>query len=386
MKTMKFLSATVAFCALLFVSSCENTLFEGPEKDLGILPASFKVDIPKSLSNSQFKSTLNKSTAMDTINGNHIYWYLNAFIAVGENAADLVESIIWHIAVYKIDRVISLTYTSNDDNRVKNLQVISDVSYLGREWEYQLTITDALSESNDDGGVGMQVFWNRQPVEGIAILKPYHLDRNRHEAETETVFSVEYNEAGNENYDAYMIVEAAGLPVDESDVYAPQTMRMFAGKKGEFIDLYGNTNHPNAWFNYFDKQNKGFNWAFVASGNETTNLGVAEVGLPASRADISSRNEILAEQSIRSVLTREMTNYVVSAYASVGITLQSDEISRFIAPYLVNAEAPGYFNDNGFVQGGQAPGDEFKVLEGRIALLTPFNPKTISDLEIDFRQ
>jgi len=46
-----------------------------------------------------------------------------------------------------------------------------DVEFEGRQWEYQLTITDAESEENSDGGIGMQVFWNKQPVEGICHIQ-----------------------------------------------------------------------------------------------------------------------------------------------------------------------------------------------------------------------
>jgi hypothetical protein len=383
MRTRKFFIGILAIVAVLLVSSCENSLFDQKENDYGILPENFKVDIPSSLSNDLKSATL-KSTAADTLNGNIIYWYLNAYIAVGEGAADIVEAIMWHLSVYKIENVISLSYTSKDDNRVKNLDVIADVEFEGRHWEYGLTITDAESEVNADGGIGMQVFWNKSPIEGIAIFKPYNLDRNKNVNATEAMGSIEYSEKGTGDYEAYMIVEIAGLPVAASQTYAVETMKMFVGKKGDVIDVIGNSNHPNARFNIYDTDTKGFNWAFVASGNKSSDVAVAEVGLPLSSADIATRSAILEDNSIKKVLTREMTNYVVAAYASYGITLQPDEIANYITPYLKNADAPGYFNSNGFVKGGVAPNGGYSELETRIKSLVPYNPVEISNLQIDF--
>jgi len=386
MKTRNLLFGIVAAMAVITFSSCENLLLDQKEKDFGILPGKFKVDIPNALSNGDLKSASLKSTAIDTLNGNQIYSYLNAFIAVGEGAADLVEAILWQIRVYKIENVISMSYTSKDDNRIKNLDVISDVEFRGRTWDYQLTITDAGSEDNPDGGIGLQVFWNKAPVEGIALFKPYNIDRNKHEDAPNAAASIEYSERSKEDYDAWMLVEITGLPLPSAvfQPYALESMKMFVGKKGDIVDVIGNSNHPNARFNFYDTETKGFNWAFVAAGDENKDIAVAEVGLPASTSDLPSRTAILVDNSIKKVLTREMTNYVVSAYASMGITLKPDEVAHFLTPYLKNADAPGYFNSNGFVSGGFAPNSDYTALAMRIGALVPYNPKEISSLQIDF--
>ena len=386
MKTRNLLICMLAASSVLLFSSCENDLLDQKDTNYGILPEKFKVDIPNSLSNGDLKSTSLKSATNDTLNGNHIYWYLNVFIAVGEGSADLVEAIMWHISAYKIENVISLSYTSEEDNRVKNLDVISDVEFQGRLWSYQLTITDAESEGQPDGGIGMQVFWNRDPVEGIALLKPYNIDRKKNADAHQTTFSIEYSEKGTEEYESYMIVQIAGLPLPNAalDPYAPESMKMFVGKKGDRIDVIGNSNHPNARFNFYDTETRGFNWAFVASGDQGNDLAVAEVGLPASTADLSTRAAILEDNSIKKVLTREMTNFVVAAYASAGLTLQPDEVASYLTPYLKNADAPGYFNNNGFIRGGIAPDGNYAELETRIKTLVPYNPAVIGNLQIDF--
>jgi len=125
--------------------------------------------------------------------------------------------------------------------------------------------------------------------------------------------------------------------------YAVETMKMFCRKKGDLIDVIGNSNHPNARFNYYDTRRPGDSTGLRSFGFGKFRYGVAEVGLPRSSFNITSRTTILEDNSIKKVLTREMTNYVVAAYASVGITLQPDEIAMYITPYLKNADAPGYF-------------------------------------------
>jgi hypothetical protein len=381
MKTKNFFIGMFTIVAMLSFSSCENSLLDQEDKEFGILPENFKVDIPSSLSNN-LKSASLKSAAADSLNGNLIYWYLNAYIAVGEGAADIVEAIMWSIRLYNIEDVISLTYTSNDDNRVKNLDVVDDVEYEGRRWEYQLTITDAESEGNEDGGIGMQVFWSKHPIEGIAVIKPYNIDRKKHSGSPDAIGRIIYSEKVTDKYDASMTVEIAGLPV--LNTYEVGSMKMFVGRRGDVIDVIGNSNHPKARFNVYDDA-RGYNWAFVASGDDNLNIAVAEVGLPYSSADLTSRSAILNDYSIKSVLTREMTNFVVAAWAQAGITLIPEEIENYVSPYLANADAPGYFNSNGFIKGGNAPNSEYNALEDRILLLTPYNPVDITGLSINFK-
>lgn len=378
-----FKAITAVITSALLITSCELDNLNPRNKEFGILPEKFKIDIPSSLSNENFKSTSLKSTENDTVRGNTIYSHLNTFIAVGEGASDIVEAVILAIKVYNIEDVIFLSYTSDEDNRVKNLEVVKTTEFKGRTWEYQLTITDVESTGNEDGGKAMQVFWNNNPIEGIAIIKPYNLNRKENPLAPDAIFSVEYSEMGNEKYDSYMIVEIAGLPVIR-ERFGMETLKMYVGKKGEIIDVYGNSNHPNAQFNY-NNEKSGFNWAFVASGDKTNNIAVAEVGLPASNANISERTEILVENSIREVLTREMTDYIVTEFANAGITLNPGEIAAYLSPYLKNAEAPGYFKSHGFVQGGTAPGEGYSILETRIETLVPYNPSEISNLVIEFK-
>jgi len=144
---------------------------------------------------------------------------------------------------------------------------------------------------------------------------------------------------------------------------------MFAGKSGDFIDVYGNSNHPNA---IFFAGNAGFNWAFVASGDESKNIGAAKVGLPPSNLDEPSGEVLLDFYSIKNVFTREINAVWPGLDQAI------------IDAYLVNTEGPGYFDSEGFVSGGVSPGDDWDVLVERLENLSPYNPKEISNLTVEF--
>jgi hypothetical protein len=376
MKTSNLITRLLALSlfASAFLTGCENNEMIEPQQDL--LPTSFSVDIPTSLSNqnSVANGRINGRISSDTLKGNDIYLHLNTFIAVGEGAADLVEEFIEGIRKHKIDRIQSLTYISDDDNRKKNLLVLSNVTFENQTWDYQLTVTDANSEGDKDGGKALQIFWNKNAnIKGIAIVKPYHCDRTENANAPDAVFRIDYTEGGALGYDAQMEVSISGLPLPNplDDPFAVSTLKMFAGKKGDVVDVFGNTNHPNA---ILFSGNAGFNWAFVASGNDVKNIGVAEVGLPPSKLDKTDRTVLLKEYSIKNVFTKEIT------------TMWPGIDQALLDAYLTNTSAPGYFdNKKGFVAGGKSPGADWDVLTNRLTALSPYNPKNISELVVNFK-
>ncbi len=147
-------------------------------------------------------------------------------------------------------------------------------------------------------------------------------------------------------------------------------MKMFVGKKGDVISVYGNSDHPNAKFFTDDS---GFNWAFVAAGYESKDLGIAEVGLPPSNLDETSRDVLLDTYSIKNVFTDQIND----AFPGIDQDL--------IDLYLMHTEGPGYFTDEGFVSGGTPPSGLWSELELRIEDLTPYNPSDIANLQINFQ-
>jgi hypothetical protein len=186
------------------------------------------------------------------------------------------------------------------------------------------------------------------------------------------MYRVDYSEAGNLNYTAHMFVYLINLPLANplSDPYSMQTMKMFAGKTGNYIDVLGNSNHPNAKF--FTTET-GFNYAFVASSNESSNIAVAEVGLPSGTLNSGNRNVILKDNSIENVFTTQ----IYQTWPSID--------SLTVSSYLYNTDAPCYFNSNGFIQGGVAPSSIYNDIESRMNLLSPYNPYDVSNLTITFK-
>lgn len=372
MKQMKNLFRAVLALTVLFAAvSCEENNVTPNRNDSGILPDNFKVDIPSSISNSKYKSSF-KSTETDTLNGNEIYENLALFIAVGEESANIVQDIIWGLHRYNIDKIIELTYTSDEDNRVKHLSVVEGGEYEGQNYKYTLTITDVDSEGNDDGGIALRLFWNSTPVEGVALLKPYNINREDDSELKDAIFSIEYSERGDNGYDAHMIIEIADIPLNDYDVYAIDNLKMFVGKKGEIVDVFGNSNHPNA---HFFTDDKGFSWSFVASGNQESNISVAEVSLPPCTLNTDARETILKDYSIKNVLTDQINEWFLERF---GFRPHEEDLAN----YLRNADAPGFFDEAGFIQGGSAPSEDYNNLIERMNSLTPYNPSEINELSI----
>ncbi len=376
MKRSKLITFTLFLgMALMFlVSSCDQNPDINPQQDL--LPESFRVAIPSAISNSEYAEggRLSGRTKDDTLQGNDIYENLGTFIAIGDGAAEIVEDIIIGLRRHRIDRVLSLSYISDDDNRVKNLVVESDVEYEGKSWEYMLTVTDADSEVNSDGGKAMQIFWNkRRPIMGIAIIKLYNINRVENENAGDAIVRINYSEESTLGYDAEMEVLIAGIPLPNplNDPFAINNLHMFAARKGDAVDVFGNSNHPNA---ILFAGNTGFNWAFVASGSDADNIGVAEVGLPPSDLNESDRNVLLKDYSIKNVFTNEINE--------VWPGLDPD----LLAAYLKNTSAPGYFSEKvGFIAGGESPGPEWDVFAARLNNLSPYNPLETSNLIVTFK-
>ena len=360
-----------AFTMALIFMACETNPVAEPQAD--ILPAEFGIDIPSSISNQgAISGRVAGRVTEDVLQGNDIYQHMELFINVGDRSAEIVGDIINSIRKYKIDRILTLSYESDEDGRVKNLVVVESPEYEGVVYEYGLTLTDADSEGNEDGGNAMQIFWNRNPIKGVALLKPYNIDR-LHDADAgEAIIKIEYDSDSNLGYDAHMIVSIANLTLEDPNVdqYSMRTIKMFVGKTGNIIDVFGNSNHPNA---KFFTEDTGFNWAFVAAGYDNQDLGIAEVGLPPSTLDENSREVLLGTYSIKNVFTEQ----IYAAFPNINQDL--------VDLYLMHTDGPGYFTDEGFVAGGTPPSGLWDELELRIEDLTPFNPSEISNLQIDFQ-
>ncbi len=372
MKKIRLSSIAFMLMASMFYAGCQSDV-ELPNPQSSILPDRFGIDIPDGLSNDN--ATPNGRVAeIDSLSGNEIYHYLSFFINVGEEGANIVGDIIHGIKKYDINHPMSLSYESDDDGRTKNLVVKENPSFDGRDYEFVLTITDAESEGEADGGKGLQIFWNRYPIKGIAIIKPYNLDRNSNfECGKDAMVSIEYSEAGDHGYEQHMIVSIGNIDTgmeEPDDIYMLSAMKMFVGKNDDVIDIYGNSDHPYA---RFLTEKTGYNWAFVASGSQRLDIGVAEVGLPPSVLDEPSREILLGYYSLKNVFEREIL--------AVWPNIERETLNAI----LHNMEAPAYFDADGFVSGGTSPGEVYDILAERLDILSPYNPKEIRNLTISFQ-
>lgn len=366
MKHLSLVLIGLLSLSVVFLGSCKK---DEAEADDVQVPENFKVDIPSSVSSSEAKNLKDGE-----LTGGDIYGHLRTFIYVGEESAEVVEEIMQAIGQHNLSQSMSFSFESDDDGRTKNVEVIENAEYEGLSYEYMLTMTDAESESNADGGYALQVFWDIEPVKGVAVLKPYNLDREENPVENDIMYRVDYSEAGSD-YEQEMTVYIAGLELPQEtslgdDRFAMETLKMFAGRKGNIIDVYGNSNHPLAWL--FDENGeKGLNWAFAASADEDANISAAEVGLPPSSLDSDSRTVLLDDYSIHSVFRSELTEL---GYAE-----------QLVDVYLVNANAPGYFHQGGFLSAGTSPGESYAEIESSLESLVPYNPIEVSNLTISFK-
>ncbi|MCG8699778.1 MAG: hypothetical protein MI922_17115 [Bacteroidales bacterium] len=376
MKTRNYLASIILAVVVIFTSCEQNPLDD--DNGLGILPANFKVDVPNSLTANDLKSATVITADDDTLSGDELYELLTLFVAIGEGSATLVEEIIYGISYHGINKPMDLTYVSDDDKREKHLIVQDLVEFEGKTYDHTFLITDVLSENNTDGGKAMQIFWNTNPIVGVAILKPYNIDFNTERNHEETMYRIDYSEAGTAKYEATMEVTITNLPLAEpsADRFSIESIKMFVGKNGDIVDVYGNSNHPNAYL--FKDTGVGFNWAFVASGYESKDLGVAELALPPSNLEASSREAILDDYAVKKVMTEELNYWFLETW---GIRPDSTDLAN----YLKNADAPGYFADKGFVAAGTSPGSEYDEIDQRIENLTPYKPSYINSMEISFK-
>ncbi len=325
------------------------------------IPSQFSVDIPTPISSNS--GNLSGRTTGDgdgIIEGDEIYESLRYFIHLGEQSAEILEVTLVVGAALEANNVRSFTFVSDDDDREKRLDIEENVTRGGVSYEYEMTMVDTENEEQ-----ALQLLWNTNPVSGVGILKPYNIDRT--DGDSDAFLRIDYSE-DDENYDATMTISIAGIePVENGDI---DNMKMFVGKKGDIVEVMGNSNHPNVVIIDEDFTG-GRNYAFVGRGDESTDLGVVKLALPPSS---TATADVLSDYSVFAVLESEI-NAVTD--------LTQDQIDQILAEAL----SPAYFNNSGFITSGAdnkpaSFSDSFVDLSG----MNPFVPNDIKNLEIDFIQ
>ena len=361
---MKKITYIIVFASCLLVSC---------HKDQGTkntMPSRLSIDIPDNLSNATANRSVEQGLQMDAAD---TYENIREFVAVAESAADLVDAIASSLQEHKIDRVMEFSFTG-DDNRDKKLTVEENKYLDNKAWGLKLTIVD--KELND---TAIQVYWNKGQMAGVAILQPYHM--NRQESDVNAIYKIDYSELESA-YQARMIVEL--IISAQEGTWSMNKMKLFAGRNGDDFVLYGNSNHPNASETFFS-YDQGASYAFIAKSNVAQDIAVAEIAL--APAQMLSVDSLLKAYSIENVLKREVIRQMHDDghVDTTNFSAQDwDYYYALLEEEIINMGAPAYFDSKGFIAAGDTILEgfttEFKNMEG----LNPFAPSLVKDLNIRF--
>ncbi|MCK5537689.1 MAG: hypothetical protein KAI79_12750 [Bacteroidales bacterium] len=323
------------------------------------LPDKFSVNIPASISN----SSGTKYASADTLKGAELYEHLRTFVAIGEFSAQFIEEIMGGINTYNLAQSLSTTFTGDDD-RTKSLVVQENVTFEGINYAFGLTVKDG-----DD--YAMQVFWNNEPVKGTAIVSLYNIDTRTDPIYKDTKYRVDYSEAGEMGYDEHMIVYITDYPI--IDRFGLNNLKMFVGKTGNEVEVFGNSNHPDMWL--FAPDVSGYDWAFVARANIENNISVAQVALPPMT--LETVEGIFDTYSFKTIISDEIHRLYDSEWGELLVSL-------YLEGVLEDANSPAYFNNGGFVSSGDNIPDGFSSEFVDLSSLSPYIPVDIMNLSISF--
>jgi len=335
---------------------------EGDDADNSLLPKTFTVDIPDAISYDAAGARI----AEDDINGGLIYALLGVYVKFGEASALLVQEFITYLRTHPgITKVDTFIFTSEQDGRVKTATVEEDATYDGTLYQYKITVWDEVENT------AFQLFWNSNPVSGIAIMNPYNIDRTNEYVDQELMYSIEYTE-DDTVYDKVMIVSVSGNEPDYED--GPNNFKMYVGKTGNTVEIFGNSNHPN--FTIIGNNNStARNYAFVGRADAAQEIGVAQVAMPPST--VNTNVDLFEDYSIRKVLQQEV------------LEVFGTSLPALLEPFLVNSDPPGYFvKGKGFEGSADNLPDESGFTEEFIDLggMTPYVPNDIQFLEVEFEE
>jgi hypothetical protein len=358
MKKLSVLLVSAIWLASFF-TSCKKE-----ETTNSILPSTATVEIPSALSNKT-----KAASSSDSLGGKEVYENMRLFIRVGESSAELIKSVLASLQKYGIDKPMTLTFTSEDDNRSKVLVVSENVQAGNATWQYELTV-------KDENTLGMQILWNLSPLQVVVVIKPSVFSQTSENlAQPDLVYKVTYGENVENGYDKHMLVEVSGWSWVVSERFGINSLKMYVGKTGDVVEVIGNTNHPNAWL--IDETQVGFNWAFVGRSSVSSDIAVAQVGLPPST--LATTDGVFTTYSVYNVLYNQMYDYLIALYPN-----NSEYIATVLAAYLTNAQSPAYFNSSGFISCGTNVPTGFSESFIDLSGIVPFVPNDVSNLQVTF--
>ncbi|MFN0047578.1 MAG: hypothetical protein ACKVOU_00475 [Cytophagales bacterium] len=374
MKTnVKSAFSIIALAAFLFSCSKEVT----PKIATSDVPQNFNVEIPNSIS-PEFSSArrlenASKMAANDTVfDGGAVYEGIRGYIAIGELSARSITEIMKVASALVSNNISSINYNGDNDKKPKNLTLSKDAVYLNKKYAFKMVVID-LNTSN----TGLEVFWNTNPIDGIAILKPIDFDRDEENARhPNQLLRVDYAENSTLGYEKQMTVYITGRNTPEDGDL--NNLKMFAGIKGNILDVYGNSNHPST--SLFKMGS--VNYSFRAKCDIAQDIAVAQVILPPSTVTSLSATDISTKYSVKNIIT----NWAIAEYPALATT----EGKIFLNKYLKNTNPPGYFvATKGFVAAETIPviaGTNFSSQITDLSSLNFYIPSDIKNLSIGFSQ
>ena len=359
MKNIKVITVIITLSAIVF-SGCNK------DESGDSLPDNITVGISDAIS---FPASISNKSAylgVDPLTGEDIYMHLRNIIYIGELSADLVQDMMISLKKHNINYATAFSYESIYDGKNKNVVVKENVSINDTTWNYCLTVSD------EELGIALQLFWNTNPLEVIAILQPRTFDFST-TRNPNAMIKIEYSE-NDPDYDKTMIVSVTKL--DSTSRQYMSNLKFFAGKNGDIISLYGNSTHP-----YMALLNKNHNngraFCFQARNDVSNDIAIARIALPTIlQTDMTN---IWVDFSVDQVLSDEID----IVYPNVDPSILTNIKNIFLA----NATGPAYFTgEQGFVSNaGNIPDDDgftqdFMNMTG----LTPWAPSLINQLTITF--
>ena len=324
--------------ASIFSSCKDNDTITVPLT--GVIPGNVIIDIPEALSKTD-SMNLVKNDSATLINGTKIYENLRNYIYIGEASSLMMQNTLNKVSELNIKQTMNTSYLSTKDNRIKNVSVHEQVSYSDSRsvWDFELIISD-------NGNKALEIVWNLSPLKGIVTMQPHYLNLNNLDLDNETMYKITFNSAGNDMYEETVEIEIAGLPVNEVHSLNPDNLKMFVGKNADTIDVYGNSNHPNAVL-YDSTNTYGLNWMFIARADQDLNIGVAKIALP--YANEFDTTDVWTEYAMDVVISKDAHKYWDPRVGDFG----QPYVDSIIGVYMQNTNSPAYYDTTGFVSCGK---------------------------------
>jgi hypothetical protein len=297
--------------------------------------------------------------------GSQYYEDLRNLIFQSENYSLYVNNLITGIRKHGIEKPQSFTVTGDADSSQKLIEITENVVAENVTWQYAMVVKDVQT-----GGIGLQLFWNNNPVKGFAIANEYNINKKLDPQYKNRMIRVDYSELPG-TYDASMTLTLTGLTNElnwlKTDM---KSFKMSATRVGTIVDFYGNSSDPD--FRITETSDQGRQYAFTGRANRSTNLGVVYLGLPPVNYD--NRDNVLTDYSLSNVLSAE--------YQAANIA--DSTRSRLLS----TAGKPAFLNSSGFssvekpISGSDSTG--FQAINVDLSGLKPYSPKEVTEAQINF--